>query len=199
MTFVAIWMFKKMRSSTAFRIACVNLLFGSWIRSVSLATDNFGMILLGYTILSLSYPILLAAVTLVCNTWLGDDERTFWTQICGLSIPIGTVVSFLMTGLIYKDPNTMKEDTKRLILFQNIWASLVAIPFFLLVRDKPEIAPSSVAAQKKSRARLIPSFRKALRDKNYVYLLIIFALIDGEFISFSSVMSLLFDYYNTST
>jgi MFS-type transporter involved in bile tolerance (Atg22 family) len=157
------------------------------------------MILLGYTIISLSYPILLAAVTLVCNTWLGDNERTFWTQICGLSIPIGTVVSFLMTGLIYKDPNTMKEDTKRLILFQNIWASLVAIPFFLLVRDKPEIAPSSVAAQKKSRARLIPSFRKALRDKNYVYLLIIFALIDGEFISFSSVMSLLFDYYNTPT
>lgn len=67
------------------------------------------------------------------------------------------------------------------------------------MRDKPEVAPSSVAAQKKSRARLIPSFRKALRDKNYVYLLIIFALIDGEFISFSSVMSLLFDYYNTPT
>lgn len=46
---------------------------------------------------------------------------------------------------------------------------------------------------------MIPSFRKALRDRNYVYLLIIFALIDGEFISFSSVMSLLFDYYNTPT
>jgi MFS-type transporter involved in bile tolerance (Atg22 family) len=104
-----------------------------------------------------------------------------------------------MTGLIFKDPNTMKEDTKHLILIQNLWGSFVAIPFFLVVRDKPAIAPSSVAAQKKSRARLIPSFRKALRDRNYVYLLIIFALIDGEFISFSSVMSLLFDYYNTPT
>jgi len=148
MTFVAIWMFKKMRPSTCFRIACVILLFGSWIRSASLATDQFGFILIGYTILCLSYPILLAAVTLVCNTWLGDHERTFWTQICGLSIPIGTVVSFLMTGLIYGDPNTMKEDTKRLILIENIWASLVAIPFFLIVRDKPEVPPSSVAAQK---------------------------------------------------
>jgi hypothetical protein len=115
MTFVAIWMFKKLRPSTAFRIACVNLLFGSWIRSISLATDHFGMILLGYTIISLSYPILLSAVTLVCNNWLGDHERTFWTQICGLSIPIGTVISFIMTGLIYKDPNTMKDDTKHLI------------------------------------------------------------------------------------
>lgn len=79
MTFVAIWMFKVMRPSTAFRIACVNVLIGAWIRSFSLTTSRFGMILIGYTIISLSYPILLAAVTLVCNTWLGDHERTFWT------------------------------------------------------------------------------------------------------------------------
>jgi len=65
------------------------------------------------------------------------------------------------------------------------------------VRDKPESPPSAVAAQKTKRIRLIPSFKKALKDKNYVYLLIIFALIDGEFISFSSIMSLLFDYYTT--
>lgn len=79
MTFVAIWMFKAMRPSVVFRIGCVNILFGAWIRSVSLATDDFGMILVGYTIISLSYPIFLAAVTLVCNKWLGDSERTFWT------------------------------------------------------------------------------------------------------------------------
>lgn len=79
MTFVAIWMFKAMRPSTAFRIACVLALIGAWIRSFSLTTSRFGMILIGYTIISLSYPILLAAVTLVCNTWLGDHERTFWT------------------------------------------------------------------------------------------------------------------------
>lgn len=79
MTFVAIWMFKAMQPSVVFRIGCVNILFGAWIRSVSLATDHFGMILVGYTIVSLSYPIFLAAVTLVCNKWLGDNERTFWT------------------------------------------------------------------------------------------------------------------------
>ena len=195
MTFVAIWMFKAMRPSTAFRIACVTLLIGSWIRTFSLASNSFGMILVGYTIISLSYPILLAAVTLVCNTWLGDHERTFWTQICGLSIPIGTVVSFVMSGIIFRDESKMKEDTETLILTQNIWASFVAIPYFLLVRDKPTTPPSSVAAKKQKRARLIPSFRIVLKDKNYIYLLIIFALIDGEFISFSSVMSLLFDYY----
>lgn len=115
MTFVAIWMFKALRPSTCFRIACVILLTGSWIRSVSLATTNFGFILVGYTIISFSYPILLAAVTLVCNNWLGDHERTFLTQICGLSIPIGTVVSFAMTGIIFADDKDYKEHTRTLI------------------------------------------------------------------------------------
>lgn len=115
MTFFAIWLFKVVKPSTAFRIACVNLLIGSWIRAFSLSSGSFTMILVGYTIISLSYPILLAAVTLVCNTWLGDHERTFWTQICGLSIPIGTVVSFIMTGFVYVDETTMKKNTETLI------------------------------------------------------------------------------------
>jgi hypothetical protein len=79
MTFIAIWMFKHWKPSMVFRVGCANLLFGAWIRAVSLETDKFGMILIGYTIISLSYPIFLAAVTMVCNSWLGDNERTMWT------------------------------------------------------------------------------------------------------------------------
>ena len=117
--------------------------------------------------------------------------------MCGLSIPIGTVISFLMSGLIFKDQLTMKEDTKHLILIQNIWVTVCAVPFFILVRDKPTHPPSAVAGQNKQQTSLIPIFKEALQDRNYVYLLVIFALIDGEFISFSSIMSLLFDYYET--
>lgn len=117
--------------------------------------------------------------------------------MCGLSIPIGTVISFLMSGLIFKDQSTMKEDTKHLILIQNIWVTVCAVPFIILVRDKPTHPPSAVATQNKPQTSLIPIFKEALQDRNYVYLLVIFALIDGEFISFSSIMSLLFDHYKT--
>jgi hypothetical protein len=78
MTFITIKMFKDMRPSTVFRIACVTLIIGGWIRMMARIDGNFGWILVGFTIMSLPYPIFLSAVTLVCNKWLLDSERTFW-------------------------------------------------------------------------------------------------------------------------
>ena len=78
MTFVAITMFRDMSPSLVFRIASANAILGGWIRMITVKTDGFLMILIGFTIISLSYPILLSSVTLVCNTWLSDKERTLW-------------------------------------------------------------------------------------------------------------------------
>ena len=78
MTFVSIYMFRDMRPSVVFRISSAIAIIGGWIRMISAQTDSFLMILIGFILISLSYPILLSAVTLVCNTWLGDQERTLW-------------------------------------------------------------------------------------------------------------------------
>ena len=79
MTFVAIKIFKEMKLSTVFRIACVIAIAGSWIRVLAEENKNFYWVLAGYTLISLAYPILLSAITLVCNRWLCDSERTVLT------------------------------------------------------------------------------------------------------------------------
>lgn len=79
MTFIAIKMFKEMSLSTVFRIACVIAIIGAWIRVLAEQSKQFTWILVGYTVISLAYPILLSAVTLICNRWLGDSERTVIT------------------------------------------------------------------------------------------------------------------------
>ncbi len=79
MTFVAIKLFKEVRLSTVFRIACIIAITGAWIRVLSEKSKNFFWILLGYSIISLSYPILLSAIVLICNRWLADSERTILT------------------------------------------------------------------------------------------------------------------------
>lgn len=79
MTFVAIKLFKEIRISTVFRIATVIAVCGAWVRVLAEKNKNFYWILAGYTIISLAYPILLSAVTLLCNKWLGDSERTVLT------------------------------------------------------------------------------------------------------------------------
>lgn len=79
MTFVAICGFRDLRPSVVFRLTCVLALVGAWIRVLSYGSKNFYWILAGWTLLAMAYPVMLTSLTLVCNIWLGDKERTLWT------------------------------------------------------------------------------------------------------------------------
>ena len=196
MTFIAIKMFKEMKLSTVFRIATVIAISGCWIRVLAEQNKNFYWVLAGYTLISLAYPILLSAVTLLCNRWLCDSERTVITQLCGLSIPIGTVVSFALSGFIYSDPDTLIEETKTLVFVQNIWITCFAAFLFIVIRDRPKVPPSAVSMQDQAKRDLILIFKEVFKLRSYVLLLVVFSIIDGSFISFSSIMSVLFSHYN---
>ncbi|MFM7857605.1 MAG: hypothetical protein ACKO96_38215 [Flammeovirgaceae bacterium] len=111
MTFVAIKLFNEVRPSIVIRIACLNLIVGAWIRIFARKSDNFTWILAGFTIMSLSYPLVLSGVTLFCNKWLGDSERTFLIQLCGLAIPFGGIVSFAISGVIFADSSNLIAET----------------------------------------------------------------------------------------
>lgn len=136
-TFVAIKMFQEMKLTTVFRTACAIVVVGAWIRTSSADNQNFGWILTGYTVISLAYPILLSAITLICNRWLADSERTFITQLCGLSIPIGAISSFVITGLVFSNPNALVEETHQLIFIQNIWITSFALLLFVVIKERP--------------------------------------------------------------
>jgi len=77
MTFVAIKLYNEVKPTLIIRLACVNLIIGGWIRIFARKSDNFTWILAGFTIMSLSYPMFLSGITLICNKWMGDTERTF--------------------------------------------------------------------------------------------------------------------------
>ena len=66
--------------------------------------------LVGYIWLSLSYPIFLSSVTLVCNRWFNDKERGLITTLAGLSLPIGTIVSFTMSGVIFGNLDNLTPE-----------------------------------------------------------------------------------------
>ena len=77
-TFVTIYSFNHFRPSVVFRVACLNAIFGGWVRLISAETDSFKPILTGFILISFSYPVMLSSVTLICNAWLNDRERTMW-------------------------------------------------------------------------------------------------------------------------
>jgi hypothetical protein len=43
---------------------------------------------------------------------------------------------------------------------------------------------------------MLTEIKIAFKERSYVYLTAIFAMLDGAFVSFASVLSLLFAYYN---
>jgi hypothetical protein len=44
-------------------------------------------------------------MNLIPNRWFPDSERTLITAVCGLSIPMGNIFAFTMSGLIFAHLN----------------------------------------------------------------------------------------------
>jgi len=102
--------------------------------------------------MSIAYPLYNAAISLLCNKWFPDNERTLVTAICGLAMPAGNIFAFTMSGLLFSGLNPNPDDVEaiksaemKLIFIQNCWITLITIPLFLLIREKPKYPPSLIA------------------------------------------------------
>lgn len=102
MTFVSMWMYKNMSTALVLRISCVMQLVGAWIRLFcDVGSGTFWPVLLGQVIISLAQPIVYNVMTQFCNQWFPDNERSLVTSICGLSIPGGNLMAFILSGIIF--------------------------------------------------------------------------------------------------
>lgn len=101
-TFVSIWMYKVMTTGLVLRISCVMMFIGGWCRMwADVENHKFWPVLVGQVIVSCAQPIVYNVMTQFCNTWFPDDERSLVTSICGLSIPGGNLMAFLLSGFIF--------------------------------------------------------------------------------------------------
>ena len=108
------------------------------------------------------------------------------TPLCGISIPVGNLVAFIMSGFMFKgikqaDSEEVFHLVDRMIWFQNIWITLITVPYFILLRDKPTTLPEQpISAQEKAKnSQFGQKIKLALQNKNYVYLSTAYALMIG--------------------
>lgn len=71
---------------------------------------------------------------------------------------------------------------------QNIFALFAAIGLIIVIKDKPLVAPSLVALEKPEPMNFWPMVGAAIKNKNFVFLLISFASLDGIFIGLGVVL-----------
>ena len=75
---------------------------GYWVRALSFLGDpgQFWLLLLGTFICVSSLTLVLNSISLIANTWFGENERGQSTAISGLMIPVGSVVALAITGVV---------------------------------------------------------------------------------------------------
>lgn len=71
-----------------------------------------------------------------------------------------------------------------MIWVQNIVITLIAAPFFFLIKDEPEFPPSLVALKEPAEKKLLPTLKKISKNLNFMLILVIFALMEGTFFCF---------------
>ena len=128
---------------------------GCWVRSLAFhAGHQFWPILAGTAIYVLALPMCTNAISLIANLWFSDDQRATATSLISLSMPLGTMLSLLITGLIAAglddtDAADCLERIREVTLVQNVIISTLALLTLILFREKPTYPPSKLAMVKR--------------------------------------------------
>jgi sugar phosphate permease len=192
-----------MRISTVLRIGAIIICVGAWIRNITTLTSTFWPVIVGTTILSCPGPIILSAVTPVCNKWFGDKERSTATAILGLPSPLGAVVGLVMGGVFFlgvsfSTPLETIHSLERMIWWQNWYITGSTILFCLVMRDHPKIPPSAVALQNAPVKKLDKMIFEALKNKNYCIIILEYGIFYGVYLSLGALLSPIFEPYGYS-
>ena len=120
-TFASMWLYSKFAPRQVTRLACFITVSGCWIRSLCEPYNSFHPIMSGEIWLSLGYPLFCNSTTQFCNAWFPDGERTLATALCGLCIPLGNLVAFIMSGLIFSGVSNDDYAAIKAAVVKMIW------------------------------------------------------------------------------
>lgn len=75
-----------------------------------------------------------------------------------------------------------------MLFYQNIVATALVIGIFVIISDRPSKPPSAVALKEPDEPQFWANLKIALKNRDYVLLLVIFMMIDGVFVLFGVVI-----------
>jgi len=148
------------------------------------------------------------AVSIIANVWFGDKERTVATALAGLAGPLGNMSSLIISGIaiagyteadlqddLKNGGDDLRSRVKSILIVQNSIVSFFCILFFFLVKEKPEHPASKSSLEKPADIKMGKEMRNLLKDKNYVFVLIIFTILYGIYTTLGNILSPLFSPY----
>ena len=144
----------------------------------------------GQVLAGVAGPLFFSAVSIIANVWFGDKDRNIATALGSIGAPLGNLVSLVFTGVAFEgyvleddeehSGEDLKSRIKLLLIIQNAIVSFFCISMFLLVKEKPAHPPSRSVLDKPVDNKMCKEMATLLKDKNYVMVLLIHAIIAGN-------------------
>lgn len=169
---------------------------------------GFGWIMMGQAIASIGCAFIISGPSKVSTIWFGDNERAIATTIGALSVPIGSILGFVLPMFFIReyqdnewtDPATKIEAIKEIgnyIIGQSIVVCLFCIPIIIFVKNRPEHMPSILSYKDtKVDANLMKNIKELLTNKNFLILFLSYSILYANYSCLGAVVGPLTDAFN---
>jgi MFS family permease len=139
-----------------------------------LVSANYSLVLLAQIAIAIGQPFILNAVTTIAARWFPMEERATASGIGSLAIYLGILVGLALTPYL-----TLQSGFRGMLMIYGIASALAMIIFFLFARERPPSPPCP--PDQESRSLVLDGLSKMMRQRDFIYLLIIFFVGLGAF------------------
>ncbi|MDH4272220.1 MAG: MFS transporter [Candidatus Aminicenantes bacterium] len=138
--------------------------------------SNFTLVFLSQVGLAVGQPFVIGAITKVAARWFPVKERATASAIGTLALYLGPLVAMLLTPFL-----VLRIGLPRTLLVYGIAAAAAALIFLLLAREHPP-----TPAGRDERVLMLEGLKSMLRQRDFIFLLVMFFVGLGMFNSVST-------------
>jgi cyanate permease len=139
-----------------------------------LAASTYTMVLIAQIGIAVGQPFILNSVTKVAARWFPFQERATASGLGTMSIYVGIIIGMVATPFL-----TLEIGLERTLLVYGIFATVVAVAFIILAKERPPTPPGPPGQEE--RALMLDGLKLALKTKDFLILLVVFFVGLGVF------------------
>ncbi len=168
----ASWIIDSYGIRTAVGVGAVMTGIFGFMRGV--VADDYRLVMIAQCGIAVGQPFILNAMTSVAARWFPVGTRAMAAGMGSLAMYVGISVGLLLTPYL-----SLHFGIASMLIVYGIASPLVAILFFVFVKDRPPTPPC--APEDEERSLVYDGLKEALQRRNFIYLLILFFIGLGVF------------------
>jgi MFS family permease len=131
---------------------------------------------------AIAQPFILNAFTKLASNWFPQNEEALASGLLTMSMFIGFTIVMFATDFIlahYREAGAVRQGIDTILFLYGIPALVGMVLFFVLVKDKPELPPNPIAAEKK--VSMTVGLKALFKNRDFLFLLGLFLIGVGAF------------------